>query len=202
VRESASLLKTLERLERGFPLLYLLLKAERDRAKIARICLASVLALVLLSSVVPFSALASRGCKMACCVARLSHEAESCSVGFASENKEEASDTLSEEDSAHHHTQQGSAHRSSSEESSQTASIAYEVMTYACSPECACCAASASTQLPRPRETVLMSGAIRTRPPMLVIFDESRSKLLLPSTDLRRQTRPRAPPSLLINTPA
>src|SRR5438067_9194945 len=124
----------------AFPLHYLLLKAERGRAKIARISLASVLLLILLSSIVPFNTLASRGCKMACCIAKLSNGTESCSVSFAGENQEEASDTLSEADAAHHHTQQGSAHHSSIEESSQTASIESQVITSACSPECASCA--------------------------------------------------------------
>lgn len=182
-------------------MLSLLRKAERERAKIARASLASALLLVLLSGVLPFSALASRGCKMACCVSKLSHGAESCSLSFAGENQEEASDTQSKEDSAaHHHMQQEGAHRSSNEES-QTASISYEALTSTCSPECAC-APSASTQSPRPRETAALSDAARPRPPTLVIFSESSSKVLLPSAYLRRRSRPRAPPSSLINTTA
>src|SRR5437764_7392076 len=107
---------------------------------------------MLLSSVVPFSSLASHRCQMACCMGKPPHAEDSCSVAFISEENREAADDHGEEHSAHHQAQHSTAHHSSSKESSLTASVASQVITTPCSPECAC-AAAASTRNPRARET-------------------------------------------------
>ena len=175
-------------------MLYLSLKTERERAKIARISLASVLLLVLLSSIVPFSALASRGCKMACCIAKLSHGRESCSVKFAGENQLEESDNQGEEHSAHNHAQHAGAHSSSlSDESSQTASPASQAMTSPCSPEC-CTGALSSVQERRQRDQAIIADAAKLRPSTPVVFSRQSINPARFLSHLRDQNTPRGPP--------
>ena len=175
--------------------------AKRVHASAARIFLAVLLLLVLLSSVVPFSSLASHRCQMACCMGKPPHAEGSCSVAFLSDENREAADDQGEEHSAHHQAEYSSAHHSSSKESSQTASVAYQVLTTPCLPECAC-AASASTRSPRPRETAAVSAATHARPPTAAPFRKDYARTLLPFAARRRQIRPRAPPIFTVNLSA
>jgi hypothetical protein len=175
--------------------------AKRVRASAARIFLAVLLLLVLLSSVVPFSSLASHRCQMACCLGKPPHAEGSCSVAFPSDENREAAEDRGEEHSAHHQAQHSSAHRSSSKESAQTASVASQVLTTPCSPECAC-AAAASTRSPRPREMADVSAATPARPPTAAPFRKDYARTLLPSAARRRQIRPRAPPISPVNLSA
>lgn len=195
------------------------------RSSFARIILATMLALVLLSGVAPLNSLSrSHQCRMACCVGKSPHAEGSCSVALATEAQEEpageeveehaaqsqhshqhaASSTSekiasSDDEMAQHHTAQYS---SSDKKSSRTLNVAVQAVTPPCSPECAAAAASASTQLPRPRDAAAMSVAGNPRPPTPVRFSKEFSTVLPPSAERRRQLRPRAPPLSLINLSA
>lgn len=119
--------------------------ANRRRASVGQIILAMMLLLVLLTGVAPFGSLASHRCQMACCISKSPHAEGSCSVAFMSEETEEAT-AQDAEHSAHQHAHHSSAQQSSSrKETSQTASVAAQIITTPCSPECAA-AAAASTQ--------------------------------------------------------
>ncbi len=184
---------------------------------IARIILATMLMLVVLAGAVPFSSLASsHECGMACCIGKPSHMAGSCSTALGDEEQAEASAEpddehaahsshamhLSGEDSqavastGHHETAKSpSTHHSKSgaKESISTARIASQAMTTPCSPECAA-AASASTQVRRPRDPAASSIAARPRPPTLLSFASHQATPLRKSAERRRLSRPRAPP--------
>jgi hypothetical protein len=182
-----------------------------------------MLALVLLSGVAPLNTLSrSHQCRMACCAGKSPHAEGSCSVAFATETQEEPAKEQVEEHAAHsHHAHQhasgatseiassdhdASKHQtaqppSSGKKSSRTLNVASQAMTTPCSPECAA-AASASMQLPRPRDAAAMSVAGNPRPPTLLVFKKEFSTVLPPSAERRRQLRPRAPPLSLINLSA
>jgi hypothetical protein len=183
-----------------------------------------MLVLVLLAGVVPFSPLsASHECSMACCVGKPPHMAGSCSVTFVSEEQAEPSAEPGEEDSAHdghmahstgatsqavasieHHAAAGpsSSHHSKSagKESLRARSVAAQAITTPCSPECA--AASTFSQVRRPRDPALISLDARPRPPTRRLFI---GRFTVPSpkfAEVRRLSRPRAPPRLLDNLSA
>jgi hypothetical protein len=194
------------------------------RISFARTILATMLTLMLLSGVAPLSSLSrSRQCRMACCAGKSPHAEGSCSVAFATETQEEPLEGQVEEQAAHsqhshqhaasatpekiassdhdaaeHHTAQPP---SSGKKSSRALNVASQAMTTPCSPECAA-AASASTQLPRPRDAGAMSAAGNPRPPTPVRFKKEFFIALSPSTERRRQFHPRAPPLSLINLSA
>jgi hypothetical protein len=197
------------------------------RISFARIILATMLALVLLSGVAPLNTLSrSHQCHMACCAGKSPHAEGSCSVTFATatQEEEETPNEQVEEHAAHsQHTHQHASsapsekiassdndasmrqtaqHTSSGKKSSRTLNVASQAMTTPCSPECAAAATSASTQLPRPRDAAAMSMAGNPRPPPLSIFKKEFSTVLPPSTEGRRQLHPRAPPFSLINLSA
>jgi len=175
--------------------------ANRRRASVGQIILAMMLLLVLLAGVAPFSSLASHRCQMACCIGKSPHAEGSCSVAFMSEETEEAT-AQDAEHSAHQHAHHSSAQQSSSrKEASPTASVAAQIITTPCSPECAA-AAAASTRSPRPRTTALMTTATRARPPGVALCKRDFSKTLLPSTGRRQRIRPRAPPLSSLNLSA
>jgi hypothetical protein len=183
-----------------------------------------MLVLVLLAGIVPFSALsASHECSMACCVGKPPHMAGSCSAAFVSEGQAEPSAEPGEEDSAHdghmahsqgatsqavasieHHAPAGlsSSHhpKSARKESPRTRSVAAQAITMPCSPECA--AASAFSQVRRPRDPALISIAARPRPPTRRLFIGRFTAPLPKSAEVRRLSRPRAPPHLLDNLSA
>jgi hypothetical protein len=172
--------------------------ANRRRASGGQIILAVMLLLVLLASVAPFGSLASHRCQMACCIGKSPYAEGSCSVAFMSEEKEEAANDQGAEHSAHH--AQHSEARSSSKESSQNLTVAAQVITTPCSPECA--AAATATRSPRPREAAAMSVAARPRPLSAALFNKGFSKTLLPSGERRQRIRPRAPPISSVNISA
>jgi hypothetical protein len=183
-----------------------------------------MLTLGLLSGVAPLSSLSrSHQCRMACCAGKSPHAEGSCSVAFITETQEESTDEQVEEPAAHNqHAHQHAASATSEEiassdhdaamrhpaqpsssvkKSSRTLNVASQAMTTPCSPECAA-AASASTQLPRPRDAAAMSMAGNPRPPTPVRFKKEFSTVLSPSAERRRQIHPRAPPLSLINLSA
>ncbi|MDT4969680.1 MAG: hypothetical protein QOJ64_4417 [Acidobacteriota bacterium] len=187
--------------------------------------MAAMLGLVLLSAIAPLSSFSSsHQCHMACCAGKAPHAEGSCSVAFASEIEPNATDDgeeAVEEPSAHAHhgasapaeesvshdshnvASRHSAHHSSSAhtESSQSLTAASPAMTAPCSPECAA-AAVAPTHSRRPRDGAAMAFACSPRPPTLVLIRNVISDIVLPSSESRRQVRPRAPPPLLINPSA
>jgi hypothetical protein len=175
--------------------------ATRRRASTGQIILAAMLLLALLASVAPLGSLASHRCQMACCLGKAPHAEGSCSVAFMSEEKEVAANDQGEEHSAHHHTHHSEAQPSSSKDSSRNLSVAAQIITTPCAPECAA-AASASTRSPRPREAAAMSVAARPRPPSAALFKKDYSKTLLPPGERRHRIRPRAPPISSINISA
>jgi hypothetical protein len=157
-----------------------------------------LLLLVLLAGIAPFGSLASHRCQMACCLGKAPHAEGSCSVAFMSEEKEEAANDQGEEHSDHH-AHHSTAQASSSKSSSQNLSVAAQVITTPCSPECAA-AASASTR--SPREAAAMSVAARPRPPSAALYKKDFSGTLLPSGERRQRIRPRAPPISSVNISA
>jgi hypothetical protein len=175
--------------------------ANRRRASVGQIILAVMLLLALLASVAPFSSLASHRCQMACCIGKAPHAEGSCSVAFMSEEKEEAAEDQGAEHDAHQHAHHSAAQPSSGKKSSPITSVAAQVVTTPCSPECAA-AASALTRSPRPRETAAMSVAGRPRPPSVALYKKDFSRTLLPSGERRDSIRPRAPPISSINLSA
>jgi hypothetical protein len=176
-----------------------------------------MLMLVMLAGAVPFSSLASsHECGMACCVGKPSHMAGSCSTALGDEEQAEPPVEPGDEHAAHsdhamhlsggdsqavastkHHetAKPSSTHHSKSgaKESIRTARIASQAMTTPCSPECAA-AASASTQVRRPRDPASSSIATKPRPPTLLSFASHQAKPLRKSAERRRLSRPRAPP--------
>jgi hypothetical protein len=175
-------------------LLSLLRKAKQARASSARIVLALMLMFVLLSSVAPFSSLAARGCKMACCVGKAQGMASSCSFTFASERQAQISDEQGKEHSAHSHAQHVSPHgASSSEESSQTASLAAQAMTSPCSLEC-CTGALSSVQGRRQRNHAIIADAAKPRPSTLLVFSRQSINPARFLSHLRDQSVTRGPP--------
>ena len=182
------------------------------RGSIVSSFLAAMLVLVLLSAIAPLSSFSSsHECSMACCAGKPSHLEGSCSVAFANDLEAKSTEDQGEAVEAHsahaHHdagassesvTNRHSAHHSSSKrtESIQTLTAASQVMTSPCSPECAA-AAVAPTQTRRPRDAAAMSFAGNARPPTLRLIKNVISVVFLPSSEGRRQVRPRAPPILL-----
>jgi hypothetical protein len=186
-----------------------------------------MLVLVLLAGVIPFSSLASsHECGMACCVGKPSHMAGSCSVDLGDEEQEaEPSVEAEEEQSAHdghmmhpasttaatansssrHHGAglHSSAHHSTSKrEPARRASVASQAMIRTpCSPECAA-AASAYSQVRRPRDPSQLALNARPRPPTPSFQVGYFSKPLPESAERRRLSRPRAPPAHLISPSA
>lgn len=175
--------------------------ANQRRASIGQIILAVMLLLALLAGVAPFGSLASHRCQMACCIGKAPHAEGSCSVAFMSEKKVEAADDQVEERSEHHHAHNSETQPLSGKDSSQNLSVAAQVITTPCSPECAA-AAEASTRSPRPRETAAMPVAAHPRPPSATLFKKDFSKPLLPSDESRHRIRPRAPPISSVNLSA
>jgi hypothetical protein len=186
----------------------------------ARTILAAMLLLVLLASIVPFSSLASsHECGMACCIGKPSHMAGSCSTDLGEEEQEteEPPAELNEEHSAHAgHMMHGSsataapanssskhqgagrhssAHRSTSKKESarRVGVVSQAAMQKPCSPECAA-AASASSQVRRPRDPLQLALSARVRPTTLRFQVGYLSKPLPQSAERRRLSRPRAPP--------
>lgn len=199
--------------------------AKTARTSIARIILAAMLMIVMLAGAVPFSSLASsHECGMACCIGKPSHMAGSCSTALGDEEQAETPAESNDEQAAHgdhamHHSGEHSQEVASTEhhdaakspsthhsksgakESTQTARIASQAMTTPCSPECAA-AASASTQVRRPRNPASLTIAARPRPPTLLSFAGHFSTPLPKSAERRRLSRPRAPPRLINNLSA
>jgi hypothetical protein len=177
-----------------------------------------MLMLVVLAGAVPFSSLASsHECGMACCIGKPSHLAGSCSVELGDEEQvDETSAEQSDEQTTHSDhamhlsggdsqtvastkhqaaAKQPVAHHSKSgaKESTRTARTASQAMTTPCSPECAA-AASASTQVRRPRDPASAVVALRPRPPTLLSFAGYQAIPLPKSAERRRLSRSRAPP--------
>jgi hypothetical protein len=200
-------------------LLSVLRPANTARTSIARIILATMLLLVMLAGAVPFNSLSSsHECGMACCVGKPSHMAGSCAVALGDEEQaEETPAEPSAEQTAHSshatHSANGDSHeavaptkhqgaakhpsahhsKSGAEEPTRTASIASQAITTPCSPECAA-AASASTQVRRPRDPASSSIAARPCPTTILSFAGHQTLPLRDSAERRRLSRPRAPP--------
>ena len=165
------------------------------RAVIARTLLAAMLLLVLLAGVVPLSSFASQHeCGMACCIGKPAHMAGSCSVHLGEEEEEaEPPAEMDEAHSAHdgHMAHQhgataattnpssgnqgaglrsSSAHHSTSKKESarRTSVVSQTAITKPCSPDCAA-AASAYSQVRRPRDPAQLSVSARPRPPTLLV---------------------------------
>jgi hypothetical protein len=195
--------------------------ATPHRTSIARIVLATMLTLVVLASVVPFSSLSSsHECGMACCTGKPSHMAGSCSAAFIT--KEEAAPP-DDKHSAHDHTMRSSdaisetnasakrhgaarhspaRHPTSNIKSNRRASVASQAtLTTPCSPECAS-AASGYAQVRRPRDPAAQTVAAKPRPSTRRLFAGRFTVPTPQSAEARRILRPRAPPSLLNNLSA
>ena len=174
------------------------------RASIARIILASALALVVLAGVVPPEAFASsHQCAMACCVGKAPHMAGSCSTSLGDD--ENQAQAPNDEHAAHGHaahaSQHSSAHHSTHKDSRRTLSVAVRALTKPCSPECVA-AAFNSSQVRRPRHAASVVVKARHRPPTARSFVGQHVELPPKSADHVRQARPRAPPSSPVNLSA
>ena len=177
------------------------------RTSIARILLATMLTLVLLAGVIPFSSLASsHECGMACCAGKPSHMAGSCSTAFSTEEEAAPDD----EHSAHGHAmhlsgaaKHSSAHHSTSGvKSTRKPSVASPAaLTTPCSPECAA-AAPGYSQVRRPRAPASLVVAARLHSPPRRLCAGHFTVPTPQSAEARRILRPRAPPSPLNNLSA
>lgn len=210
----------------AFLLLSVSRPANTARTSIARIILAAMLMLVVLAGAVPFSSLSSsHECGMACCIGKPSHMAGSCSVELGNEEQAETPAEPSGEQTAHSdhamhlsgedspeavastEHQEAAKHpvthhsKSGAEESTRTVSIASQAITTPCSTECAA-AASASTQVRRPRDPASVSVSERPRPPTTYLLAGCFTVPSPKSAEGRRLSRPRAPPFLLNNLPS
>jgi hypothetical protein len=174
------------------------------RASIARIILASALALVVLAGVVPPGSFASsHECAMACCVGKAPHMAGSCSTGLGDD--ENQAQAPGDEHAVHGHAAHGakhsSAHHSTHKDSRRRASVALRTLTKPCSPECAA-AAYNSSQVRRPRHAASVVVKAHHRPPAARSSVGQFVQLPPKSDDHVRQARPRAPPSSPVNLSA
>lgn len=200
--------------------------ANTARTSIARIILVTMLTLVVLAGIVPFSSLSSsHECGMACCIGKPSHMAGSCSVQLGDEEQAETPAEPDDEHSAHSshsmHSSNEDSHevvastkhqetskhpsthhsKSGAEEQPRAPAIASQAITTPCSTECAA-AASASTQVRRPREPSSASVSVRLRPPTTYLLAGCFTVPSPKSAEGRRLSRPRAPPVLLNNLSA
>jgi hypothetical protein len=206
--------------ERSFPLFLVTRHVSPGHTSLARIILATMLTLVMLAGVVPFSSLASsHECGMACCAGKPSHMAGSCSTAFSTEEEAAPDD----EHSAHGHAmhlssaasetnasakQHGTAkhssahHSTSGVKSTRTARVVSQAtLTTPCSPECAA-AAPGYSQVRRPRAPASLMVAARLHPPLRRLCAGHFTVPIPQSAEARRILRPRAPPSPLNNLSA
>jgi hypothetical protein len=191
------------------------------RTPFARTVLASVLLVVLLAGVVPFSSLASsHPCAMACCVGKAAHLAGSCSTALDDEEEAESpADEQGEEEvtaaahsdhmmhepgatapareAAKHQesaTQHSAHHSTPGEKSPRTSSVSSQAaMTTPCSTECAA-AVSGYTQVRRPRDAASLAIAAHQHQPTNQFIFSHFSKPLTEAAARRKLSRPRAPP--------
>jgi hypothetical protein len=180
--------------------------------------LAVVLALALLSGIVPLNALSSSSheCNMNCCLGKSSHAAGSCEVVFASDEKAATPDESDHEQRSHrdagyssqkdashdrhHAAKQPSAHHSSTDRATpQSVSVRAPVLTRPCAQECATAATSASTQTRRQRDPAAQTIAGKSRPQILTFRARDFSSKWSSSAGSHRLLPPRAPPILLLN---
>jgi hypothetical protein len=193
--------------------------ASPARAFIPRTILAVVLALALLSGIVPLNALSSSSheCNMSCCLGKTSHAAGSCDVAFASDEKATTPSEPDHEQRAHrghaghssqtnaphnrHHTaKQPSAHHSSTDRATpQSLSVRAQALARPCAPECAAAATSASTQTRRQRDPATQTADRKPRPQILTFRAKDFSSKWSASAGSNRLLPPRAPPLLLLN---
>lgn len=184
-----------------------------------RIVVAALLVLALLSSVAPLSTFSlAHLCTMSCCIGKPPHLAGSCSVSFIHQKKvpldsncgtdenslehqagmHAQADVIREESansSDHCHTETHSAAESSSaqEREAQPASLASQILTQPCPPECQAGASSFARVRPA-RDPAAMAHACQPRPPTNSSLAGLFFTLLLLPTRKRWQSRPRAPP--------
>jgi hypothetical protein len=207
VTESATSPENASRPERSFPVPVSRPASVTARAPIARIVLASALALVVLAGVVPPDSFASsHECGMACCVGKAPHTAGSCSTGLGDDESEaQAPADEGGEHAAHGHAahtaQHSSAHHSTHQDSRRTARVALRTLTKPCSPECAA-AAYSSSQVRRPRHAASTVAKAQPRPPAARSFVGQFVQLPPKAAGHVRQARPRAPPSSSVNLSA
>jgi hypothetical protein len=201
----------------AFPLSLASRHASPSRAAIPHIVLAAVLALALLSGIVPFNALSSsHECGMSCCLSKSPHSSGSCSVAFASDEGAETTDAghehAAQNDHAKHASQtvashaghesakQSSGQRSkTAEATSQRRSVRAQVLTKPCAPECAAAASNASRQTRRPRDPAAQTIAGKLRPEILTVNANDFSNSPSSCAERHRLLPPRAPPLLLFN---
>ena len=183
-----------------------------------RSVLAAMLALALLAGVAPFASFSSADtCTMSCCAGKPPHEAGSCSTAFNGTKQAEM-----DGEAIHVHEAQSDAggmrvasaeiveastHCGTTQHSSesgapdaaaappQTTNVAAHVLTTPCSPECAAALAYSSAQVRRPRNAATLASNTRPRPPTLVLSAEPLCEAQSSSAAVRRQSRPRAPPT-------
>ena len=182
-----------------------------------------MLVIVLLAGVAPFTSLtSSHECGMACCVGKPSHLAGSCSTALGADEEAEPPSDPDIQHSEHGHTTHAEAaasrttvpgkhlhsaktysarHSKGGTTPQRMAVVASRAMTTPCSQECAA-AATASTQLRRPREHG-NSAALLSLP-----FSKASSLAgchAVPPPESAGDIRlapPRGPPALLINLSA
>jgi hypothetical protein len=188
--------------------------------------LAAMLALALLSGIVPVGALSSdhQTCQMSCCAGKPAHDAGSCSTAFADEEQSETPDETTAEEHSHaggmhgastteiveaahdcgtvapHSTREPKA--SSRDASNPARSIIAHALTTPCSPECAAASVNAFGQVRRPRNAVALAAHHRPRPATRAALAELTFKLQILSTVTGRQSGPRAPPLFPEHLPA
>lgn len=171
---------------------------------------------------------AQQTCTMTCCAGKPPHLAGSCSMAFsdadqaetggasgASEHQahtggaaeagamqmQEAAPEIIEATSHCGTTESSSEHKPSTRRTShQTASIIAHVLTSPCSPECAAAAVPNFSQVRRPRaDSAMLTAGSRPRPPTLVSPVEQTTQLQTSPEVFCRQSRPRAPPRLVLD---
>jgi hypothetical protein len=190
-------------------------------AAIARISLAAMLLLALLSGVAPFHTLSSaeQTCSMSCCAGKPAHAAGSCGTAFSDVHHGETTFEAHEhtgamqmpsefteiiETASHCGTSEHSLEKGASPKRTSwtQAGVAARVLTTPCSPECAAVVLSASAQFRRVRDAAALPVNSRPRPPTLRSPAEHITSLQPSTATAGRQANPRAPPLLCKNLPA
>ncbi len=184
----------------------------------ARIVLATMLLLVILAGVLPFSAISSAHmCSMPCCVGLAPHAAGSCHVNPSKQQnplRVEMCGAMEMLPSAHGEMQvheasakdiAAPAHCATQENHSaaqsptyqdvpsQTASVASLALTQPCQSDCGACSGNFA-QLRRFHDAATLPLALRPRPPTLAWQSQRSDKLPYIPAAWRKSFRPRGPP--------
>lgn len=187
---------------------------------VARMIVAAVLALALLSGIAPLSTASSAHmCIMSCCVGKPPHEAGSCGMSLSNAEHAEAAHSCETVETAealsehagmmdmhgmqpetvatadHCDTDEHSAppHRSSTDHSQQSSGLAFHALQQPCPPDCRAGACGFSA-FRRSRDSAALAHAVKPRPPTSVRDSRGTHHPVFIASAWRRPILPRGPP--------